>query len=105
MMCPMTTSMHPLSEATVRKTAELFSTLAHPGRLRILWHLAKHPEDTVGHVANRLGMDQSALSHQLRLLRDANLVVARRAGKTMQYALVDQHVVDIIHDALAHANE
>ena len=104
-MYPMTTSMHPLSEATVRKTAELFSTLAHPGRLRILWHLAKHPEDTVGHVANRLGMDQSALSHQLRLLRDANLVVARRAGKTMQYALVDQHVVDIIHDALAHANE
>lgn len=50
-------------------------------------------------------MDQSALSHQLRLLRAANLVVARRVGKTMQYALVDQHVVDIILDGIEHANE
>ena len=61
-----------------------------------------HGELCVSDIAAALGMTQSAVSHQLKLLRMANQVKARREGKSIYYSLDDQHVIDILEEALIH---
>lgn len=91
-------------ERTINSIAELFKTFGDPTRARILLALSKG-ELRVCCIAEVLNMTQSAISHQLRILRQARLVRARREGREMFYALDDDHVMTIIGQGLAHVEE
>ena len=73
------------------KLAELFKTLGDPTRLKIVEILLEN-EMCVNHIAETMGMGQSAISHQLRVLRQARLVTYRKEGKTAYYSLNHDHV-------------
>ena len=84
--------------------AELFKVLGDPSRLRILNALGA-AELCVCDLSETLDMSQSAVSHQLAILRGARLVRTRRDGKAVFYALDDEHVSQIIDVATTHLNE
>ena len=84
--------------------AELFRIFGDSTRIRILYVLFE-AEMCVCDIAALLGMTQSAISHQLRALKNARLVKARRDGKTVFYALADSHVRTIIDQGLDHVRE
>ncbi len=84
--------------------AELFSMFADTTRIRILYALFE-AEMCVCDLASLLGMTQSAISHQLALLKRAKLVKPRREGRTMFYSLADSHVRDILDRGMEHVNE
>lgn len=82
--------------------SELFKVFGDSTRIRILYELLRCGELCVLHLAQRLDMGQSAISHQLRILRAAGLVRPRREGKTVYYALDDDHVRSIIETGMSH---
>lgn len=84
--------------------AELFKVFGDSTRIRILYTLMRE-EISVGEIAERLAMTQSAISHQLRILKHANLIRARRDGKAMLYSLADDHVKMIIAMGKEHVEE
>ena len=84
--------------------AELFRIFGDSTRIRILYALFE-AEMCVCDIAQLLGMTQSAISHQLRSLKNARLVKARREGKTVFYALADDHVKTIIGQGMDHILE
>jgi ArsR family transcriptional regulator len=94
-----------LGDDQVDSTVALFGAIAHPVRLRVLMELYRRGPLAVGELQRALGAEQSALSHQLRTLRDARLIAGERDGKRVRYRLVDEHVAHIIADAMAHAVE
>ena len=94
-----------LSEPAARATAVWFDTLADPTRARILDALALAPELCVCDLAVVLDLSVSALSHQLRLLRERGVVIRRKAGRMAFYALADEHVRHVLADAIAHTAE
>ena len=81
--------------------ADIFKALADPTRVRIISILAE-TELCVCDLAATLGMSQSAVSHQLRLMRHMRLVKSRKAGRMVYYALDDEHVRDLFQRGLAH---
>ena len=83
--------------------SELFKVFGDSTRIRILSVLFDH-ELCVNDLSDLLGMGQSAISHQLRILRTAGLVRPRRDGKVVYYALDDDHVYTIFHAGLSHIN-
>ena len=91
-------------EDTLYDLAELFRIFGDSTRIRILYVLFE-AEMCVCDIATVLGMTQSAISHQLRALKNARLVKARREGKTVFYSLADGHVQTIIHQGLDHIIE
>jgi DNA-binding transcriptional ArsR family regulator len=93
-----------LPAATVEAVADTFRSLGDPTRVRILALLADE-ELCVCDVAARTGVSESAVSHQLRLLRGARLVRPRRAGRHVFYALDDQHILGLLRLAAAHVEE
>lgn len=84
--------------------SELFKVFGDSTRIRILTALMDG-ELCVQHLAEHLEMGQSAISHQLRILRTAGLVRPRREGRTILYALDDDHVKEIILTGLSHVLE
>ncbi|MFN7143881.1 MAG: ArsR/SmtB family transcription factor [Myxococcota bacterium] len=96
--------VHP-SEPTVERAVALLATMAHPARLAVLSWLHRRGPTSVGELVEGLGVEQTAMSHHLRLLRDARLVEAERRGKRVVYRLDDAHVGAIVEDALRHAGE
>ena len=84
--------------------ADLYRLFADSTRVKILFSLFES-EMCVCAIAELLGMTQSAISHQLRILRDANLVANRRDGKTIYYFLADDHVRSIIMQGFEHLLE
>ena len=84
--------------------AELFKVFGDSTRVRILCALFES-EMCVCDIAELLNMTQSAVSHQLRVLKNASLVKARRDGKTIYYSLSDEHVIHIFNDRLNHIRE
>ena len=84
--------------------AELFKIFGDSTRIKILYLLFES-EMCVCDIAQLLGMTQSAISHQLRILKANSLVSARRDGKTVFYALADDHVRTIIGQGLDHVIE
>ncbi|HHX37928.1 MAG TPA: winged helix-turn-helix transcriptional regulator, partial [Clostridiaceae bacterium] len=80
-----------LSEEILDNGAEFFKVMGNSTRFRILWALDKH-EMCVCDLAALLGMTKSAISHQLAVLRKANLVQFRRDGKVVYYSIADDHV-------------
>lgn len=92
------------SPEQVDKLAELFKVLSDPTRVRILQAL--HCQRLcVCDIAETLGMTQSAISHQLRILRQARLVRARREGRSIFYTLDDDHVSQVFEQGLEHVME
>lgn len=85
-------------------TAEIFKVLGDPTRMRLLYALAQR-ELCVCDLSAVLGMTQSAISHQLRVLRSARLVRYRKVGKSVYYTLADVHVTQFIDVGVDHARE
>ena len=84
--------------------SELFKIFGDSTRIKILYSLLVS-EMCVCDIATLLGMSQSAISHQLRLLKQAGLVKYRRDGKTIFYSLADDHVSTIINQGMEHVQE
>ena len=91
-------------EDTLYDLTELFRIFGDSTRVRILYVLFE-PEMCVCDIAQLLGMTQSAISHQLRALKNVRLVKSRREGKTVFYSLADDHVKTIIDQGLEHVRE
>jgi len=81
--------------------ADTMQALAAPSRVRILGRLRSGP-CSVNELADAVGMESSAVSHQLRLLRHLGLVVGQRAGRRVVYALHDEHVGELLEQAVSH---
>lgn len=92
------------SDDVLSGTAELFKVFGDPTRVKILFVLMDN-ELCVCDIAETLGMQQSAISHQLRVLKQASLVKNRREGKTIYYSLADSHVKTILYQGIEHVTE
>ena len=86
------------------RLAELFKNFGDGTRVRILYVLLE-AEVCVCDLATLLGMTQSAVSHQLRILKQARLIKARRDGKTVFYSLADDHVATLLKQCMEHICE
>ena len=93
-----------LTARTVNSVAEVFKLLGDPTRVRLVDALS-HGERCVCDLATLVGLSESAVSHQLRLLRGARLVRVRRAGRQAYYSLDDHHVLGLVHDTRKHVEE
>lgn len=93
-----------LSNDKKNKIAYFFKSLSDETRIAIIFSL-KDNELTVTELKTVLNMTQSAVSHQLKTLRDANIVTNRREGKEVYYKLSDQHIYTIFNQALDHVEE
>jgi DNA-binding transcriptional ArsR family regulator len=91
-------------EDTIFRLAETFKALADPTRLKILYALS-HAELCVCDISCVLGASESAVSHQLRLLRAQRIVKFRRAGKMAYYSLDDKHIEQLFEMGLHHVQE
>ena len=96
--------MSVLDSRDVEGLTEIFRVLGDGTRVRILDALSAG-ELCVGDIADRLGMSESAVSHQLRLLRSARIVRPRREGRMIYYALDDKHVLTLFRQGLKHVQE
>ncbi len=92
------------TENTLYDLAELFKYFGDSTRIRILYVLFDG-EMCVNDISERLGMTQSAVSHQLKFLKTGKLVSSRRDGKSIYYALADDHVRSIINLGIEHVCE
>jgi ArsR family transcriptional regulator, nickel/cobalt-responsive transcriptional repressor len=98
------TSHHPASELDhdfARVLADTMQALAAPSRVLILGRLSAGP-CAVNELADAVGMEPSAVSHQLRILRHLGLVVGDRRGRSVVYDLYDDHVAELLDQAISH---
>lgn len=93
-----------LEEELLYDLAELYKIFGDSTRIRILYTLFES-EMCVNEIAESLNMTMSAISHQLRILKQARLVKYRKEGKTVFYVLSDDHVKSIIEMGLEHISE
>lgn len=89
---------------TLIDLAELFKVFGDSTRIKILSALSGG-ELCVCDISTAVGMTSSAVSHQLKILKNAGLVKFRREGKTVFYAIADDHVMTILNQGLEHVNE
>ncbi len=90
-----------LPEKTIISLSEVFKTLGDPTRLKIIYLLSKR-NLCVYDIADILNMSQSAISHQLRVLRGLRLVKFRKEGKHVIYSLDDDHVLQLFNQGIEH---
>ena len=93
-----------LPPRTVLRLADTFRVLGDPTRVRILDALSTG-ELCVCDIASLAGISESAVSHQLRLLRGMRLVRPRRAGRLVYYTVDDHHILELLHQAMTHVEE
>jgi len=93
-----------LTAAHVQSVADTFRVLGDPTRVRILDALGEG-ELCVQALASRIGISESAVSHQLRLLRTMRLVRVRREGRLAFYAVDDHHILELLRQARTHVQE
>ncbi len=93
-----------MAPRTVEALADTFRVLGDPTRVRILDALSGG-ELCVCDIAAMIGISESAVSHQLRLLRGMRLVRPRRAGRLVYYAVDDQHILELLRQGLTHVEE
>ena len=91
-------------EATIYDLSDFFKILGDSTRMNILFAIDGEPM-CVCDIAELLGMTKSAVSHQLKILRQSDLITYRKSGKNIFYTLADDHVRDIIEKALEHIKE
>ncbi|MCW8985877.1 MAG: metalloregulator ArsR/SmtB family transcription factor [Thermoanaerobaculales bacterium] len=94
-----------LPENTIERVSRLFSALSDPTRLKILHALTVTEELCVCDLAALAELSVSAVSHQLRLLRDRDLVRARREGRMVYYSIADDHIAILMGTGVEHAVE
>ena len=94
--------LHEVDDEPSLRLAEIFKILGDRTRIKLLSLLAHKEELCVCDIAEALGMGQSAISHQLRVLRNAHLVKFRKVGKEAFYSLDDDHVVTLMQQGLDH---
>ena len=92
-----------LNEQTSQQLADIFKILGDSTRIKLL-ALLTSKEMRVSDIADTLDMGQSAISHQLRVLRNARLVKFRKEGKEAWYSLDDDHVVKLMRQGLDHVS-
>lgn len=92
------------SETTIQRLAETFKVLSDPTRTKIIFALSQE-ELCVCDIANLLGTTNSAVSHQLRILRNMKLVRYRKDGKMIFYSLDDEHIKNLFDEGLKHVKE
>ncbi len=97
--------LHRVDSETAMELAEVFKVLGDQTRIKILSLLAAEEELCVCDIAEALEMGQSAISHQLRVLRTARLVKFRKEGKEALYSLDDHHVLTLMAQGLEHVQE
>ena len=95
------TSAGQLDGEAISDMAQTLHALGTPSRLGMLLRLRQEP-CTVGELATAVGMEQSAVSHQLRILRHLRLIVGERDGKRVRYRLFDNHVAALLDQATYH---
>jgi DNA-binding transcriptional ArsR family regulator len=95
------TTRSEVTPEVASRVADAMQALAAPSRLLILGQLRERPH-SVSELVGAVGMEQSAVSHQLRLLRDIGLVVGERNGRSVVYSLYDEHVAELIDQAVFH---
>ena len=95
---------YELEQSDLADLADLFKVFGDATRISIMFALLKQ-ELSVGDIAERLEMNASAISHQLRVLKQAKLIKSRREGKNIIYSLADEHVVTIIKQGVDHILE
>lgn len=95
-------AMARLDATAAKAVATTLQALATPSRLMILSRL-REGSATVGELAEAVQMEHSAVSHQLRLLRNLGLVDGTRHGRTIVYSLYDTHVAQLLDEAVYHA--
>ena len=93
-----------LDDVAVEALAETFRLLGDPTRVRIVDALAGGAL-CVHEISDRVGISESAVSHQLRLMRTMRIVKGRREGRCVYYTLDDQHVLDLFQQGLRHVTE
>ena len=93
-----------MKEKEFEALAELFKIFSNSTRLQIL-HTLVEGEKSVTDICEEVGMPQSAISHQLSILKTSRLVKTRREGKSIYYSLLDSHVLTIIKQGLDHVKE
>src|SRR6266436_8035802 len=96
-----------LTTDTAMRIATLFAVLSDPTRLQVVYALLRAPsgELCVGDLAAGLGRDDTTISHQLRVLRNQQIVAMRKVGRVVYYRLVDDHVRLLLEMGMTHANE
>lgn len=92
------------SKFVIENSAQLFKILGDPTRLSILTLLSEK-EANVTTISNELGVEQSAVSHQLKLLKESRLIRSRREGKSIIYFPDDKHVYGILEQVFEHSQE
>ena len=90
---------------TMERIAELFKGFADPTRVHILTLMQQRQELCVTDIAEAVELSQSAISHQLRILKQMQLIKFRREGKNILYSLADDHVRTILQMGLEHVME
>lgn len=93
-----------LEEETIYDLADFFKIFSDSSRIRILWALHES-EMCVQGLSQSIGMSLSAVSHQLKTLKNADLVKSRREGKNIYYSLCDEHIETLLSTALEHLQE
>jgi ArsR family transcriptional regulator, lead/cadmium/zinc/bismuth-responsive transcriptional repressor len=96
--------MSQLDPQSIEGLTKIFRVLGDPTRVRILDALSR-TELCVGDLATQLGLTESAVSHQLRLLRNTRIVRTRRDGRMIFYSLDDKHVLTLFRQGLRHVQE
>ncbi len=92
------------SEDTIKRLAETFSALSDPTRAKIIDALL-NAELCVCDMAHIIGISASAISHQLRILRNLRIVKYRKNGKIVYYTLADKHIENLFYQGLEHVEE
>jgi len=92
------------NEKLVNRAVFLLKGFADPTRFKILC-LLKDNEVCVHQIVEAFDISQSAISHQLRILRDARLVISRKQGRHVYYKLADQHILDMLEASIMHSKE
>lgn len=95
-------SYEPMDDALIGQVTETFKALSDPTRIKIL-HLLSQQEHSVSDIANTLEMQQSTISHQLQYLRQLRLVKSRREKNRRYYSLDDNHVMNLLGQAIEHS--
>lgn len=93
-----------MTDNDVQAVAETFRVLGDPTRIRIL-HALGSGELCVNDLATQVGISESAVSHQLRLLRTMRLVRVRREGRMAYYAVDDHHILELLNQVRTHVQE
>lgn len=94
-----------MTDKDIMRISEFYKAFSDPTRLRILYKLSTAQPLDVGCIAQSLEMTDSAVSHQLKVLRQQRLVTAERKGKFVYYSLDDAHIGSMLSAALEHIKE